>query len=286
MKSNEPMDEQAIQALMENLPMSKFAPEELKERIVEMAASPAPRHRRVRRPFLAFAMGGATIVAAIALMTSLPATAKSWEGIVKAVQSVDRMEMVVKELEEGQGEVVRIGFAPGTILVQPEEGEIVYVSGGVVQIYDKAENTVREFPMPAGNMIPDIGKTVMAEMSMSKMLGQYEKEYGKENIKIGPIRTWQGRRVYDAAMKDPKDGGHANLVIDAATNLPIQIDAFELRNGKIVKTAEISARYNEAVDPSAIKPKFPEGAKFEKFDIQKMIEQSGGGFTPPPMFGD
>jgi len=286
MRPQEPFDEQALQALMENLPMSKFAPEELKEKLVDIAASPAPKYRRTRRPFLAFAMGGATIVAAIALMTSLPATAKSWDGIKKAVQAVTRMEMVVKDLESKEDNV-HIGFAPGTILVQPEDGEIVYVANGTVQIYDKAENTVREFPLPSNEMIPDIAGTVLSEMSMTKMLANYEKEYGRQNIKLGAPRMWQGRRVYDATLRDTKDGGHANLVIDEATDLPIFIEAFELRNGKEVKTTEITARYNDAVDPNAIKPKFPEGAKFEKFDIQKMIEQSGGGKgTPPPFFGD
>jgi hypothetical protein len=278
-------EEQAILALLENLPMSKFTPEELKDKLIDLAGSPAPRHRNVRRPFFAVAFGGAMVVAAIALMTSLPATAKSWELIKKAVQGVTRMEMTVRDLGE-KNEIVHIAFAPGTILVQPEGEEQVFISNGVVQVYDKEKNVVQEITLPMGNMIPDIGKEVLGAMSMSKMLADYEREYGKQNIHVGQIRNLQGRKVYDVVLTNPKEGGHANLTVDAETDLPTFIEAFENRKGQVVKVTEIVAKYNDAVDVSAITPNFPPDAKHEKIDVSQMMGDEKGKNPPPGLHFD
>lgn len=278
MRTQNPFDDRELQGLMENLPMSKFTPEELKEKLYDMAASPAPQRRAVRRPAIAFAFGGALVAVAVAVMVSMPATAKSWDGIKKAVQAVTRMEMSIRDYE-GKGNT-RIAFGEGTILVQPDDGQIVYVSKEKVQIYEKSENVVREFPMPLIEMIPDISREVLGEMSMSKMLQEYEKEYGQENIKLGAFRQLNGRRVYDAVLSDPKNNERALLTIDAETDLPVYIESYKA--GK--KTSEIVARYNGAVSPDALTPKFPAGARFEKFDISKMIEEGKKGGGPPPSF--
>ena len=281
MRTQEPFEDGDLQALMENLPMSKFTPEDLKEKLYDIAASPAPRRRAVRRPALAFAFGGALVAVAVAVMVSLPATAKSWSLIKQAVQRVETMEMLIREMDGTSG-TTRIGFAPGTILVQPEDGEIVYVSRGIVQIYDKSENVVREFSGPMLDMIPDVKDEVLGAISMSKMLQDYEKEYGRQSIKIGPFRMLDGRRVYDVALNNPKENENALLVVDADTDLPVLIEGFKA--GK--KTTDIRARYNGAVPAESLKPKFPAGARFEKFDISKMIEEGKKGGTPPPFDND
>ena len=281
MRTHEPFEDGDLQALMENLPMSKSTPENLKAKLYDMAASPAPRRRAVRRPALAFAFGGALVAVAVAVMISLPATAKSWSLIKQAVQRVETMEMQIRELDGTSG-TTRIGFAPGTILVQPDSGEIVYISQGTVQIYDKSENVVREFPMPMAEMIPDIKNEVLREISMSKMLQEYEQEYGRQNMKIGPFRNLDGRRVYDVALNNPKESEHAVLVVDADTDLPVLIEAYKAGR----KTTEIRARYNGAVPADSLKPKFPAGAKFEKFDISKLMEEGKKGGSPPPFDND
>lgn len=281
MRTHEPFDEQAIQALMENLPMSKFAPEDLKNRLLDLAASPEPRHRAVRRPMFAMAFASALVVTAIAaVLVSMPtkAAAKSWEGIRKAVQSITSMEMDIKEFEKGKLNHTVVAFGQGTVLVQPDDGEIVFIKNGVVQVYDKDENTVQEITLPAGTELPDVPGIVLNELSMKKMLAQYEQEYGKANIKIGPLRTWQGRQVYDATMQKPDGSSRANIVADAATDRPIFIEAYNEEGGKWVKDSEITARYNVPLD---LKPKWPAGAKFEKLDVSKMIKDAGG--TPPPL---
>ena len=135
--------------------------------------------------------------------------------------------MTIRDLD-GKEDVTRVGFGPGTILVQPGDGEeMVFISNGTVQVYQKDENKVMEFPMPMMEMIPDIKETVLNEVSMTKMLQQYEQEYGKANIKIGPIRLLNGRRVYEAALNNPKENERVLLVADAETDLPIQIDAWK-----------------------------------------------------------
>lgn len=280
MRTQRPFDEQAIQALMENLPMSKFAPEDLKNRLFDLATSPEPRHRAVRRPIFAMAFASALAVTAIAaVLISMPtkAVAKSWEGIRKAAQSITSMEMDIKEFENGKTNHTVVAFGPDVVLVQPDDGEIVYIKNGVVQVYDKDENTVQEITLPGGTELPDVPGIVLNELSMKKILAQYEQEYGKANIKIGPLRTWQDRQVYDAAMTKPDGSSRANIVADAATDRPLFIEAYNQEGGKWVKDSEITARYN---GPINLKPNWPAGAKFQKLDVGKMIKDAGG--TPPP----
>lgn len=282
MKTHEPFDEQAIQALMESLPMSKQTPESLRSKLIDLASSPQPRHRAVRRPVIAFAFAGALAVAAMALMISLPssAAAKSWAGIRKAVQSVRTMQMLIKEFDGAKSETTKVAFTPDTILVHPNDGEIVFVSGGKVQIFEPEENVVREFPMPSE--FPNVQEIVLKEIAMSTILAEMERENGKENIKIGPIRTWQGRRVYDANFQKPDKSERGTIIVDAATDLPIFIETFKLLNGNWNKASEITAHYNAAVDAKSLRPNWPAGARFEKFDLSKELQKAGDSGQRPP----
>jgi len=282
MKPNEPLDDAAIQALLENLPMSQETPENLKARLIDLAASPTPRHRAVRRPVFAFAFAGALTVAAVAVFLSIPATAKSWSMVKQAVEGVRTMQMEIRELDKEKPETTRIAFGPGIVLVEPQGGEIVYVNNGTVQIYEPGENVVREFPMPQG-ILPDVAKEVMGEISMKKILADNEREFGKQNIKVGPIRNERGRQVYDVTFTKPAnqqkddDGDDlVNMVADAATDLPISIEVFKRIGGQLRKTTEIVARYNDALDGNSLKPKFPPNVKIEKFDISKFLDGKGG----------
>lgn len=285
MKTNDTFDEAAIQALMETLPMTPNTPENLKSKLIEIAASPSPRHRSVRRPVFAFAFAGALTVAAVAMFLSIPATAKSWALVKKAVQGVSSMQLEIRDLADSKQKATKVAFAPNVVLVEPGDGEIVYIANGVVQIYEPRENVVREFPMPEG-MLPNVAKEVMGEITLSKILAEHEKEFGRENIKVGPVRSWQGRRVFDvvftkpAEAKDDDGDDRVNIVADEATDLPLLIETFKLRNGRLEKKSEIVARYNERLDSRSLKPKFPPNAKFEKFDISKIVD----GKAEPPSF--
>lgn len=280
MNSNRPFDDQAIQALLENLPMSERTPESLRTKLADLAASPQPRHRAVRRPVVAMAFAGALTVAAVAVFLSIPATAKSWSLVKQAVQRVKTMQMEIRELDRAKPEWTRVAFGDRLVLVESPEGTIVYVSNGTVQIYEPKENVVREFPMPEGIM-PEIMGQVVGEISMTKILAEHEREFGKENIKIGPSRMWQGRRVFDVTFTKPEgaasnDGDdRVNIVADEATDLPILIEVFKKENGNLKKTNEIVARYNDAVTPENLRPNFPPGVKFEKFDISKIMDGKG-----------
>jgi len=290
MRTHEPFDDSDLQALLENLPMSKHTPESLKSKLVDLASSPEPRHRAVRRPVFAFAFAGALAVAAVAaVLMSMPTTAsaKTWAGIRKAVQGVTTMQMLIKDWDSPKGETTRIAFAPGTVLVQPDSGEIVFLSGNKVQIYEPGEKVVREFPMPVE--MPNVKDIVLKELAMTKILAEMERENGKENIKIGPMRTWQGRRVYDATFLKPAKPGQQDepekgtIIVDAETDLPIFIETFKQVNGAWKKNSEITAHYNGAVDAKSLQPQWPAGVKFEKFDISKEIaEGMRQGGTPPP----
>lgn len=277
MNPNEPLDDQALRTLMESLPMSANAPENLKNKLVDLAASSAPTRRAARRPILALALSAATIVTAIAVITSIPtpAAAKSWEGVKRAVESVQKMELIVTDPRTNQiRSQTRVD--PSSIYVKLWEGDELYVTDRLVRTFDKSDNLMLDVVMPENGAEPDIRKQVLKELSMSTILAQYEEKYGTRYIKIGPIHDQQGRQVYDVTLREPNSVGYGNLVIDATSNLPIYLEAFEPQDGKPVKTLEMSARFNDGATSPGQGPVLPKGARHETIPVSKVIEQNHG----------
>lgn len=274
MNPNDSLDDLALSALMESLPMSKTTPDNLKSKLIDLAATSVPVRRAARRPILAIALSAATLVAAIAIVTSVPATAKSWGGIMSAVHKVQRMELVVSDPRTNQvRNVARMDEK--SIYVHLSEGDAMYVTDRLVRTYDKSDNLVMDVVMPEKGPHPDVRADVWKELSMSTILAQYEEKYGTRYMEIGPVHESKGRRIYEVTLREPNSLSYGKLVVDATTDLPISVEAFEPENGRAVKKLEMSARFNElATRPSPIVP--PPGSRLETVPVEKLIEKNHG----------
>lgn len=259
-------DEVLIKRAMEELPMSIEMPQELKSKITDTALEAGRKTRTARRPLMVAGLTAGLAVLAMGayLMAPKPAMAKSWALVRQAVDHVNSFQMIVRG--GAKNDNVTIAAAGGKFRVDSGEGEIVYIDGESIQVYDKSENKITRIKLGGlaslGQMLPDIMGEAMSHLSLKDEIAKYEKEYGKENIRVSQPYNRDGRQVYDVEMRDPKEGGSAFLTIDAQTDLPISIRANDPKDKD--GNVEITLRYNDRID---IQPNFPAGVKYEDIDL-------------------
>lgn len=246
--------------------MSNEMPQELKFKAVELARK-TERPKTARRPLMVFGM--AAVAASLAIgaffFVPRPAMAKSWSLVRQAVNRITSFQMIVKMIDSPNEKPVHIAASGAKLMIDTGEEERVYIDGETIQVYDSSENTVTRVKLDGfnlGQMLNDISGTIADHISLKQIIGDFEKEYGKSNIDISPLRYENGRQVYDVEMRDPKSRGHAFLTVDAQTDLPILIRA--TGSEKKDDNVEIVLRYNDNVE---IHPNFPEGAKFQDIDL-------------------
>lgn len=259
--------EELIRKRMERLPMSENAPDNLKDKIYEESRrrpSPMPRRRLM--------VAGLTVAAGLALTglylgSPKQATAKTWTMVKQAVDKVDTMLLTMHSSGQNQ-EKITIAYAPGKLAVNTGKGPEIYVMDGTLKIYDAKEKTVRQMEI-GDKMLPDMARVVGEGINLKEMLRDFELEHGRENIKISPIRTESGRGIYTVTLRDPKHKGGAVVDVDAATDLPIRIEASGM-DGDSKQSMLVTIRYNDAISVDVFTPKFPADTKVEVIDMSKL----------------
>ncbi|MCC7229504.1 MAG: hypothetical protein IT203_03855 [Fimbriimonadaceae bacterium] len=261
-------DDALIRMALEELPMSNEMPQNLKSKLTDRALNEKRKARTVRRPWLVGIMtaGLATLALGAFFILPRPALGKTWTMIRDAVDQVRTFQMEVKENRDGKSELVHIAVADGRMKIDSGEQGIVYIDRNSIQIYDKDQNTVMQMVLPLTEItdaMPDVMGEISKNFDLKKELAEYEKKYGKDHIRIMPIRDRDGRSVYDVVMTDPNGLGTVNMTVDADTNLPTDIMVRENHEGKTSDTV-VTMRYNDAV---VIQPNFPSNAKIQKVDL-------------------
>jgi len=245
--------------------MSSEMPQKLKWKLMDLATETGrKRPSTARRPWVVGGLtaGFAALALGAYLLSPKPAMAKSWTLVKQAVEQVRTFQMVV---HTGKEKDVRIATADGKMRVDSDDGTIVYMDNGRIQVYDPKQNTVTRVTIPGvnlGQIIPEAVGEIASHIDLKQELAKFEKEFGSDNIKISPIYSKDGRQVYDVAMRDPKGKGEALLTVDAATDLPISINANDPseKDGQV----QISLRYNDRLD---LEPTFPKNVKYEDVDL-------------------
>ena len=112
------------------------------------------------------------------------------------------------------------------------------------------------------------------------MLQDYEKQYGKENIHVGPITHRFGKSTYQVDLAKPSEPERVHITVDADTDLPQEIQV-EKRSadGNWNADAEISMSFGgPAVNMDTAK--FPANAKRVEMDFSKMMQDGMKNFDP------
>lgn len=263
------LEEDALASkLQEELPMSQEMPPHVRAKAMNIAIETNRKTQAARRPrTVAWLTAGIAALAFSAIFLS-PKPAKAWSMVTQAVQKITSFQMNVKVAENSGKETdVTIAASGSKFMVNTGGENILYFDGEWMQTYDKNENKLVKLKLPVqvGTMMPMITDQVMGAFDLKKEIAEMEKKYGKDHIRVMPIRTLNGRQVYDVQMTDPESNGRAFLTIDAATDLPIFIDASGSERAE--ENVKIELRYNDDI---TIKPNFPAGAKVEELDLSKM----------------
>lgn len=265
-------DEMLIQKALEELPMSYEMPRELKSKVMDAALESNRRPHTARRPWMVAGLtaGVAALAFGAYIMAPKPAMAKTWTLVRQAVERITSFQMAVKMIDSPKQEVVNIASANGKMRIDAGEGQIVYMDGQSIQVYDPKENSVLRLKfgdLNIGDQLSQISGEIATHFDLKKEFADFEKKYGKENIQILPIRNENGRPVYDVRMNDPKEGAKVFMTVDAQTDLPthIRTQGAKDEDGDV----DISLRYNDRID---IQPNLPKGVKIEELDLTNLKE--------------
>ena len=194
------------------------------------------------------------------------ASAKAWSMVTQAVEKITsvQMDMLVKDAKNGP-ERIQIALDRGDMMIQAGKEHSVYMGKEGLMVYDGKTNVVTQMQLPneVQAFMPIAAEEIVGAFNFKKEIANMESKYGKDHIRIMPIRVQDGREVYDVQMTEPDGPGKAFLTIDAQTDLPIYIDASGPEHeGDVV----IHLRYNDRLQ---IKPAFPANAKIKKVDISQ-----------------
>jgi hypothetical protein len=265
-------EEAQTQNLMEQLPVSTEMPPHVRSKAMTIAIEANRKARAARRPRTVAWLTAGVAGLALASMFLVPKPAKAWSLVKQAVDKVTSVQLRMKISDtNGKMQDTLIAMKKDQMMVDTGEGFKMYMDREGMQFYNAEENTIVKMNLPpeAKGFMPDIASEMIKTFNLKEEMAKMEKEYGKDHIRIMPIRTENGRRVYDVIMTAPEGPEKCFMTVDAQTDLPIYIDA-DGGDGKDNSSMKISLRYN---DDFEITPNFPKGAKIQTVDMSDMEKQ-------------
>ena len=271
-------DVEIREALRKSLP-SEEAPERLVRELRVMASQARTQNRRPwwrARLTLACAAAAAVLVVALT-MTPAKASAKTFENLVVAAQKVNSFRFSIDSFEDGKRQRLTVAGVDGRFAMRTDEGAVVQIDSEAIKIYDPEENVVTRFKLGFVDMA-SITKHMQSGVAeglkhadLKKMLRDYERQYGKEHIRISSIRRDGGEEVYDVELSAPKESERVRMKVDAATDLPLSIEA-EVKGSDGIWRLEsvMEMRFGDQIDPALLRADFPTGAKIVDIDLGEL----------------
>jgi hypothetical protein len=104
------------------------------------------------------------------------------------------------------------------------------------------------------------------QLTASKIFEEHADEIGRENIRIEQPVTVNGRSVYNVYINDPKGEGRIHVVVDARTDLPLNMSV----DGPNGEEMRMSFQFDGDFDSSMLRPVLPSGVKFQHLDPKTM----------------
>lgn len=284
---NNNQEDREIQELMKDAPLGNETPSRLRSKLQSAAVGPRVRHASPAPG--RWAMAGIAAVAIIAIgvgagvglnrTPNVTAQAKTFAKVINATNLLDAFQLVIRANDMNTGEELNIAFSDGKFNMSTKEGMIMRVQGPSMEFFDPKKNEVVEMnlggmvdPKEIAGQIQEGMKHGMEEFDVKKMLAEMEKEFGKENVTIGPIQHKFGRSTYDVTLEKPHGPERIYMTVDAEKDIPIRIRVEKIREGAYQEEANIELRFGNDIDPDLVITDFPANAKRVKLDFSKMME--------------
>lgn len=272
-------EEREIEVLMKEASNNQEIPGHLKSKLQSQAASVGKRHSVWPSRL---AMAGVAAVALLAFGLSMApkqAEAKTFQHVLNATQELDTFQIVLQTHEGGKPQEFTMAIDEQHFTMLAGDGVIIQFDHTAMKIYDPKKNEVME--MSFGGLVDP--KVIAAEMKqgireglqeadLKQALKEYEQEFGKENIKIGPIVHRNGRSFYDVRLEKAGEDERVFMTVDADTDLPHKIEVEKNVGGKWELNATMEMRFGEAIDPKLRNVRIPSNAKKVGLDFGKMMQ--------------
>lgn len=267
--------------IFEGQPLSKEAPQGLRNK-VEFEARQPQKASWFNGGFKWATAGTAVAAAVVAgFMVMTPATAKSWDDVQEAYDGVRSALIQINFQEDGASEQIIVAMKGDRFRVSVGGDLDMSFNKNEMLLYKAGDDsaTLMQFdgiPMPFS--MEQMAQKLVSHLSMTNLLKQKEGELGKHNVEISNVYQKNDRSVYDVSISDIDGGGQAYVIVDADSDLPLELRIEEYENGKLVTKAEMSFRFNEDVDDSLLEFALPSGVKTEVINMADMMNGRGEGF--------
>lgn len=267
-------EEKEIQIALMPAPMDREAPEELKRKLRVMA------HQKGRRRTSMWSLSPVALVGVTALgmvaITMMPAkaSARTFDLVVAAAQSINAFQFSVVSNENAKREVITIAGSDGHVYMRSEGGTFFQLDPGSMTIYEPESKSVMRFKFgnlvdakQVMNMVQSGIAEGMKEVDLKKMLKEYEAKYGRENIQISPVS--QGVYHVTLAAKDQPE--RVEMTVDASSNLPLRLVVDKQDGGRWHNEVTMEMRFGNRVDRSLLRSTIPANVKVEEIDLGSMV---------------
>lgn len=245
-----------------------------------MASKVKPARRAIWQPGLAVA-GAFALTCGIAVLMMAPskATAKTFDTLVAAAGQVKTFQFSVDSDEHGKQSHILIAGSGGRFTIRTEEGALMQMDKGTMQIFDPTENKITRMkfgdfvdPTMIAEQVQEGMAAGFKEMNLKKTLEDYKLKYGKDHIKISPITRENGVDVYHVTMNSPNESGKVAMTIDAATDLPQVIDVHDKDSDDgSPHFSTVRMKFGTQVNAELAAATFPKNAKIVDIDLGALM---------------
>ena len=268
-----------------NATLHSHEPSQALLRRLRVAGQESTRRRRHwwQSRFALVGTGAAGLAIAAMVLMPTKAVAKTYEGIVTAAGKVNAFQFSVETTDDhGKRERFSIAGADGMARMMTDDGTLLQVSHGKLEIYEPKDNTVTRFDygdFVNDEVILEAIKAGLAEglkqIDLKQMLKDYEAKYGKDRIRIDPVITEDGQNVYHVFLTDREQNDRVEMTVDASTDLPIRLDIEERSPTRAWKKETVMRmRFGSEVDASALDGGIPKSAKIVDMNLGSLMSKA------------
>lgn len=269
--------------------MGSQAPEELKGRLMAMAAGAKRTREWTWTPRIAAVAAAAIVLAALTmLLWPASASARTFQRVVDATNHTKTFSIAVDEPGKRAGNHVRIVGAGPRVQIRTDDGGCAQVDGGKLSVYDPKQNCLTVLniggmvdPKALGQIIEEGIGEGLKQYDVKKMLGEFKARYGEENARVSDTFAENGREVYTIEFQDQKGSSGAKITVDAGTSLPTRIQVHEDRGSNV----DLRMEFGVDVQIRPIEEMVPKDATRQEFDLGELLKNGGALMGVMSQFG-